>query len=176
MKQWFLKNWLKWRVSWSNFKNKGSITEIEVEENLNKKALLTSLRNLAKEVYSKFTWTMDSIDELFDRMRTPAVCYADYKRGSLNDDCDGFHAVLMQILQANGLDCALLTYMVPDLNECHTILVLKYSTSYYKIDYTSVTKFASLDAIIEKIREKHPDLIAYNLVKFDGSYYIVNSL
>lgn len=43
---------------------------------------------------------MDKPAELFDRMRTPAICYIDYSEdGQLLDDCDGFHACLLHILK-----------------------------------------------------------------------------
>lgn len=160
-------------MSWSNTKNKGDIINIEVEELLNKSSLLNSLKTISKEVYSKFTWTQDNFEELFDCMRTPARCYSDYKQGALNDDCDGFHACIMQICKASNIDCVLLTYMVPDLNQCHTILVAKYNNSYYKVDYKNVTKFSTLDALIARIKTLHPDLIDYNMVKFDTKYYVV---
>ena len=177
MKKWFLKNWLKWRVTWSNCKNKGDITNIVVTETIDPKdtAFLTKLRALAKTVYSKFIWTMDNAEDLFDCMRTPARCYSEFKQGTLKDDCDGFHACIMQILKESNIDSVLLTYMMPDLNDCHTILVAKNNNAYYKIDYTAVTKYASLELLVNGIKEKHPDLIAYNLVKFDKKYYVVEN-
>lgn len=177
MKNWFLKNWLKWRVTWSNIKNNGDITEISVVESIDSKdtAFLTKLRALTKEVYSKFAWTMDNAEDLFDCMRTPARCYSDFKQGVLSDDCDGFHACIMQILKKSNTDSVLLTYMVPNLNDCHTILAAKNNNYYYKVDYTTVTKYNSLTLLIESIKSKHPDLIAYNLVKFDNKYYIVEN-
>lgn len=106
-------------------------------------------------------------------MRTPAVCYSDYKKGMLNDDCDGYHACMMQICNANNIECVLLTYMVPDLNQCHTVLVAKHNGAYYKVDYDTVSKYNNFDAVIARIKTLHPDLIDYNMVKFDTKYYIV---
>ncbi len=141
----------------------------------NSTSFLTNLRTLTKQVYSKFTWTMDKAEDLFDCMRTPAECYFDYAQGTLEDDCDGFHACIMQILKESDIDCVLLTYMVPNINDCHTILVAKNKNVYYKVDYNTVTTFRTFDQLINQIKEKHPDLIAYNLVKFDKKYYVVDN-
>lgn len=71
------------------------------------------------------------------------------------------------------MKCVLLTYMVPDPRKCHTILVAKYNHLYYKIDYTKVGIYTSVDKIVDRLKKLHPDLIDYNLVKFDDRYVIV---
>lgn len=171
-----LKTWLKYRVSWSNLKNKGDIINIAVDDSdkLNTKSVYQGLNKIAKNVYSKYTWTQDTFADLFDRMRTPARCYSDYKQGKLNDDCDGFHACIMQICMDANIDCVLLTYMVPNINKCHTVAVAKNKTGvYYKIDYDSVYGYSSIEDLINHIKILHPDLIDYNMVKFDTKYYVV---
>ena len=171
-----LKTWLKLRVSWSNLKNKGDIINISVDDSdkLNTKALYSSLKKAAANVYLKYTWTQDTFTDLFDCMRTPARCYSDYKQGKLNDDCDGFHACIMHLCNEANIDCVLLTYMVPNINQCHTIAVAKSKTGvYYKIDYESVNRYDSIEELVNHIKIIHPDLIDYNMVKFDTKYYVV---
>lgn len=176
MKTWFLKKWLKWRVHWSNRKNKNSIIDATVEVTYNRQySVLWNLNHISTDLYSKFKWTQDSFNELFDRMRTPARCYLDYIiYNTLYDDCDGFHACLMHIVNWWGFDSVLLTYMTQNLNNCHTVLVVKIDEIYYKIDYTRIKTYSSLNELVEDIKDHNADFIDYNLVKFQGVYEIIN--
>lgn len=175
MKTWFLRNWLEWRVGWSNYKNRKSRVDAVVEDTMDSQySTLTNLIKLTKKVYTKFIWTQDSLFELFDRMRTPAECYLDYMEGPmLSDDCDGYHACLLHIIKRWGLEGALLTYMTSSLKDCHTILVVNANNSYYKVDYTSVNTFDTLEELVDQIKSKHPDFIDYNLVTFEDKYRII---
>lgn len=65
--------------------------------------------------------------------------------------------------------------MTRNINNCHTILIAKKGNEYYKIDYTNVKCFDSIEEIVEDIKSKHSDFINYNLVKFDTNYFIVNN-
>ena len=158
----FAKFWLVARVYWSNYKNTSNLTKCPVEQDLD----LSTVSKLAKYIdkaYSKFTYTYDGFDELFDSMRFPAQCYYEqFVKGSLRDDCDGFHASAYHLAQAYGYNAYILTYMTANLIDSHTVLAIKKNNSWYKIDYGRLTSGKTIEDLI-----KVKNVIAYNLVKFD---------
>lgn len=158
----FVNFWLVARVNWSNRKNANNLSECEVDRTLD----LSTVSKLAKFIdksYSKFTYTYDGPDELFDSMRFPAQCYHDqFITGNLRDDCDGFHASAYHLATEYGYDAYLLTYMTANLVDSHTVLVIHHNNKWYKIDYGRLTTGNSIGDLI-----KGKNVIAYNLVKFD---------
>lgn len=72
---------------------------------------LLEVRNEAKKLWAHFQYTYDDVTQLFDAMRSPATCYAEYKQGILRDDCDGFHAALYHMVHRGGRECFLITYI-----------------------------------------------------------------
>lgn len=130
----------------------------------------------------RFTYTYDKATQLFDAMRSPATCYADYVNGQLLDDCDGFHAALYHIADHNNLDCYLLTYMTEDVTKSHTILAIKYATNnWVAFDYDRALVSSTGPArLAEFAAHNHKtEVIKYNLVKYDyykGYYYIVKDV
>ena len=167
----FANFWLVARVYWSNYKNAGNIADYDVEDNLD----LSTVSKLAKYIdksYSKFTYTYDGPDELFDSMRFPAQCYYDqFVKGILRDDCDGFHSSAYHIATRYGYDAYILTYMTSHLIDSHTVLEIRKNNSLYKIDYSRLITGKTIDDLI-----KGKNVIAYNLVKFNykqKKWYIV---
>ena len=158
----FANFWLVARVYWSNYKNIGNLVDYDVEDNLD----LSTVSKLAKYIdksYSKFTYTYDGPDELFDSMRFPAQCYYDqFVKGSLRDDCDGFHSSAYHIATKYGYDAYILTYMTSNLIDSHTVLAIRKNNLWYKIDYGRLTTGKTIDDLIQG-----KNVIAYNLVKFN---------
>lgn len=177
IKKLFVLTWLKLRVEWSNIRNKNNLLDYPVDEQVRDMTFSYDVFRIAKTVYNYFTYAVDGISELLDSMRYPAQCYHDYKQGLLKDDCDGFHACMYHIVQSNGFDCALLTYMVPKLTESHTVLVMKRQDNYYKLDYRKIYTYNSFEDIISELEKKQP-LLGYNLVKFneDKKWHTVDKL
>ena len=109
----FAEFWLVARVYWSNYRNTNNLVKCPVEQDLD----LSTVSKLAKYInkaYSKFTYTYDGPDELFDSMRFPAQCYYEqFVKGSLRDDCDGFHSALYHVMsQTSLLELGLKPYLL----------------------------------------------------------------
>ena len=169
-----LKAFLSLRVKWSNLRNKKNITECPVEEKISKPLFIV---NIARQMYTKFTYQYDGPTELFDSMRFPAQCYTDYKNGLLKDDCDGFHAALYHVAESNSYDSYLLTYIPTKLSKSHTVLLIKHNNYFYVDDYTTIYKCESIEKVIERLENKHNiKILCYNFVKFDKDKYIVVNL
>lgn len=166
------KLWLKLRVNWSNFLYAKKNSDIECKNKLNS---VSQIQLLAKDIYSKFIYTYDSVFELFDAMRTPSSCYEDYINGGLADDCDGFHAALYYPVEKNGFECYLLTYITTPIKESHTVLLVKIDNKYHVFDYKNHFTLQSKD-IKTELEDRHNIRIdCWNLVQFkNGKYEIVN--
>lgn len=165
---------LKWRVLWSNIRNKNNIIDYHVDEKIID--FRYDVLKIARILYKNFQYTYDNATELFDSMRYPAQCYLDYKQGKLKDDCDGFHAAMYYILENNNFDCCLLTYVPKKVTDSHTVLLIKYINRIFKLDYRTLTSYNSVDNLISELEKKHGTLISYNLVKFNKTkkWYIIN--
>lgn len=172
--------WLILRVYWSNFKGiyEKYDHHITFKDHFNKDdCFAVNTKSILKEIMSKFTYQYDGPSDLFDYMAKPEQCYLSYLTGKLQDDCDGYHGCVYHILTKNGYDCALLTYLVPDLTQCHTCVVAKAENQYFLVDYTNIKAYRDLDTLLSVLKLNKPEMFDFNLVKFDYSkqrYYIVN--
>lgn len=101
---------------------------------------------VAKDVYAYFTWKMDGIREWFDTyLPIPYAynLYIDAKQSNEKyiDDCDGFHGVILHILNQNNFDAAAITLATIPVTESHTMTAFKRinengSVEYYVVNYT----------------------------------------
>lgn len=101
---------------------------------------------VAKDVYAYFTWKMDGIMEWFDTyLPIPYAynLYIDAKQSNEKyiDDCDGFHGVILHILNQNNFDAAAITLATIPITESHTMTTFKRinengSVEYYVVNYT----------------------------------------
>lgn len=166
------KFWLTARVELANAvwqkhkKNEPATVPVAEEDKCN---TITKTREVVKRLYGKFVWTADSPVYLFDLMRTPAQCYGDFaKKGKLRDDCDGFHAAIYHALH-DYYECYLITCMTTPVSKSHTMLIFKYKTLWYLVDYANVKSAGStIEEVISFITAyRDVPVNCYNLVEFD---------
>ncbi len=123
-------------VAWSNFrfrKLERFNTEVDGKDKVKD---INDIVNLVQRLYSKFKYTNDGIDQLFDAIVPPPETYKQYKEGLLKDDCDGFHSLVYHCLKASGIPCYLLVTSSVKAGHCTT--VFKYKNLWYVCDYTGI--------------------------------------
>lgn len=148
-----------WWITWSNHRWKDverHNQEIDKElfgyKQLGIKTYL-DVDILTNNVYKKFEWTRDGVDQLFDSICPPPYNYVRYKTGVLKDDCDGYHALMYHILHANGIECYLMS--VADWLWGHCILLFKLDNKWYTMDYTTIHK--GFENVEDSIKEYDED-------------------
>lgn len=144
-----------WWIFWSNHRWKDVERYNQVIENKELLDLdsIDKIKSMTKNVYTKFEWTMDGADQLFDSICPPPYNYVRYKTGVLKDDCDGYHSLIYHILHANNIECYLMS--VVDWLWGHCILLFKFEDKWYTMDYTSVHQ--SFDSAEEAIKSYTDD-------------------
>lgn len=166
------KIWLILRVYWSNFRNRSDIKDYAV----GKVSTAPEMAARARSMYQKFRYKYDDFTELFDSMHTPAYCYKMCVTSILEDDCDGFHAALYHLAKSSGFECYLLTYISNPITSSHTILLFKYESRWYIIDYTTMLSYIDEHSIIEDLEDrKGIKIISWNLVEFNNNKFQVSS-
>ena len=126
-----------WWIFWSNHRWKDvERFNQEVDKEYLDLDSIDKIKSMTKEAYKNFKWTMDGPDQLFDSMCPPPYNYKRFKEGILKDDCDGYHALMYQILHANNIECYLMS--VVDWQWGHCILLFKFQDKWHTMDYTSV--------------------------------------
>lgn len=138
--------WLRYlKPSWSHFRWRDRLAgdTLPVPKNIITRADIQSFLN---ECYPVFDWTMDDITQLTDSFKPLPYIYNEYydakKAGGstkFKDDCDGFHSVVYHVLNANSIECALITLVTKPFTKSHTMCAYKATeggrTVYYVIDY-----------------------------------------
>lgn len=125
-----------WWPRWSNFKFRKSLRtniEIQIDDRLGS---LSDIRQEVKKLYSKFTWTKDGADQLWDAICPPPQNYQYYLDGELKDDCDGFHSLVYHVLFNNNIKCYLLAVCAPKSSHC--VLIFQYNDLWYINDYSKI--------------------------------------
>ena len=140
------KIWLSYiKPYWSRFRWRDRLAgdTLPVPKNIITRADIQSFLN---ECYPVFEWTMDGITQLTDSYRPLPYLYNEYydakKAGGaakFKDDCDGYHTVVWHVLNANSIECALITLVTKPFTKSHTMCAYKATeggrTVYYVIDY-----------------------------------------
>lgn len=160
------KLWLSFRVKWSNYKNKDNLNDYKVTETV---VNPVDVGSVAISVYSRFEYKYDSPFEFFDSMRFPAQCYKDLKEDKLKDDCDGWHAAMYHLcIKNNFKNTYLLSYITRDLVKSHTVLLSKWTTYWWVLDYTALLPMMSIDDLLGELERKYnTKILSYNLVRFN---------
>lgn len=146
--------WIKHlRHLWSNWRHRGSIKETPES---NKSWFPKTMRDLAVWLgwlESRFTYTADSWTMLWDSMDTPAACLdVAINSPPLRDDCDGFHAAVMEGLNnIEGCEVQLLTYVTQPIKYSHTVAVAKLQDSCLLIDYDKIETFNGLEELVSHV-------------------------
>lgn len=141
-----------WWPHWSNFrwrkairKNVGIKSEDRIEN-------IYSIEPLLQKLYFNFKWTSDDASQLWDSIMPPPQIYTDYMKGLVEDDCDGFHSLVMHVLKMNGVECYLLA--VEAIGGGHCVLLMRYTKLWWVIDYTHLYNgFSSPEEAIRDYEE-----------------------
>lgn len=161
------KLWLRIRVFWSNIRNKNNLKDCEVEGTFETPS---SIVEEAKKYYHNFEYVPDGWDDLFDSMKFPAECYQRLINTVFKDDCDGYHAAMYHIAKKKGFNSCLLTYIPTDIKEGHTVVLIKYLSRYWILDYDKVLVNNTLEDVLnDTLKRRRVELVSYNLVDFDYS-------
>lgn len=128
---------ISWWCFWSNIRFKKAIRKniALLDEDKQIKSII-DITKIVDNVYKKFKWTSDGIDQLFDAITPPPQNYQHYVDGLLKDDCDGFHSSVYHILHNNNLLCCLLTTNA--INGGHCVLLFKFENKWYINDYKRI--------------------------------------
>lgn len=123
-------------VHWSNFRFRkcerfnDKISEEDKVNNDYKAA------DLVKKLYSKFNYTKDGFDQLWDAVLPPPEAYKRYQQGLLKDDCDGFHSLVYQCLNGSYISCLLLVVTSPKSGHC--VLLFNLNNVWHICDYKNI--------------------------------------
>ena len=109
----------------------------------------SDIHKLLLRLFSKYTWTEDGADQLWDAITPPPQNYSNYLSGGVFDDCDGFHSLLHYPLSCNGFEAYLLS--VSTLGSGHCTLLLRLEDKWCVIDYASV--YPAFDTPAEAIAD-----------------------
>ena len=143
------------------------------------------LQGLAKKLYSKFEYTNDGADQLWDAVLPPPYAYKQFSNNEkYKEDCDGFHSLLLNCLHATGIPAYLTVVWARGSGHC--VLVCHLGGFWYLVDYTNVYSVdGQLSELIEKYNEEFVKIykgckskvlyncfLGYNYKK--GKFYMAN--
>lgn len=169
-------NWLKpiWsKMRWSKYNKIKSDSNGFCSDDINQ------IRNMSREVYSKFEWVMDNFTQLFDSYRPIPMIYNEYIDATITgkvfkDDCDGYHSCIYHILQnVETLDCAIITLVTKPMSQSHTMCVFtkieNNEKRYYLVDYNNIFGgFNSAQEIVDDyIKRRNIPVRYWNLQKYN---------
>lgn len=159
-----IKFWLKFRLFWSKWRWRKAVTEYPLAERhifhgMTPEELYVFILNLTNELHAKFKYTYDDITQLADSMKPPAQCYKEFiENGKLEDDCDGYHALLYHILTENRIECALATAVPTNkIIDGHTFLAFRLNSHICIVDYSFMKSYNTdfENAIQQYYNERH---------------------
>lgn len=159
--------------AWSNFRWKKSVHGDVMIEEEEKIKTIPDIRRTACNIYSKFNYEEDGLDELGDSVVPPPQNYLNYKEGTLCDDCDGFHSTMYHFMHGSNIECYLLS--VNAIGCGHCVILFKLDDLWRVCDYTSVTEghstaaaaISSYDEIFEKVYQTKSKVFYNGLTKYD---------
>ena len=128
------------RIWWPTWSNLRWILKRRVKCNVaaaDKATTIDGIRSLVRKLYSHFDWTKDDWTELWDSVCPPAYNYQRYTKGTLKDDCDGFHALSYHCLYQSGITTIAILSVLQGTSG-HAVLIFKLNGSWYVNDYDSV--------------------------------------
>ena len=92
----------------------------------------------------------------------------DYLTDELKDDCDGFHALMLNCLRANDIECYLLT--VTAWRNGHCVLVFNLNGLWHVADYDTVySGHKELQEAIDRYNVEYPKVYNINQEVFYNS-------
>ena len=142
---------------WSNIRFRKKIrTDTTLLLDEDRVSTLAEIKKLATKAYRRFKWTEDGPDVLWDAISPPPQAYKYYSDGLLEEDCDGFHALMHYCLSMNGIKSYLFT--VTAIGSSHCILLFYFQNKWHVNDYYNV--YGPYDTVKEAVE-------AYNLIFAD---------
>ena len=147
----------------------------------------TTMMGVARELYYSFDWKMDGVGDGFDTYAPAQWAYNRmylYNEGKAEeryvDDCDGYHAGILHLLQENGYDTALITLATIPITQSHTMTAFRKKLGddtydYYVINYTQcLGPYNNLQDFVDNYGTpvRYWCLQKYNLEK--GKYYNID--
>lgn len=122
---------------------------------------VTWVRKKGTEMMTRFNYTYDKIENII----TPPLAYKRAYDDVLNDDCDGFHALMFHILHQNYEELKLqdlaLFCMIPlelkPMFSSHIVLAFKYEDIWYVLDYDVIYtwKCKTLNELMQQYWERY---------------------
>ena len=171
---------IKWWCFWSNIRFKNRVKD---DVDLYERDIIESIddvRRVSQQIYNRFKYVQDGIDQLWDAIIPPPQNYLNYVNGEIRDDCDGFHSAMYHCVHKT-YECYLLSVFGPGTGHC--LLVFKCGDLWHILDYIKLYegKISIEDAISEyfEIYKKKYGKEVYDsaLVKYDytkGKFKKVN--
>lgn len=142
----------------------------------------TNLLQACRNLYNGFNWHMDNAYDLFDTyMPAPyaynrCVAWGNNEAGKLEGDCDDFHGAVLNMLDFNKYDAALITLATIPITQSHTMTIYKKNEKntikYYIINYIEILgPYSSIKDFIQdyNVPVRYWCLQKYNYRK--GKYY-----
>lgn len=171
-------------VFWSNIrwhKSARFYNEI-LPEDSNLKTI-KAIQETVSRVYSKFKYTADKADQLWDCVTPPPQNYKHYVEDQIKDDCDGWAAVMHYVFYKNDIESYILS--VEEKWDGHCVCLFKFKHKWYINDYNSIHEgFYDMNEAINNYNEiyakeyKPKTPVCHNgLVKYDfekGKFKLVN--
>jgi len=157
------------RYRWSRRRHARAPVTTTVRRDLIPKRF-SDIQRVADELRSRFIYTRDGIDRLWDSIDTPASCWERAFPGPLRDDCDGFHAALYWAVSHN-FRCYLLTLVTRQIVDSHVLLYIRHGGHFY-LDYTYLSdRFMTFDSMVEHIgRRREMDIVSTELSVFTNGW------
>lgn len=192
-----------WWIPWSNFRfrreerfNADVANEFKIFDPIADKNVASHsadicrqagrvLKSLAQKLYSKFEYTKDGADQLWDAVLPPPYAYQQFSNNDkYKEDCDGFHALLLHCLHATNIPAYLTAVWARGCAHC--VLVCHLAGFWYLVDYTDVYAVdGQLSELIEEYNKEFVKIykecktkvlyncfIGYNYKK--GKFYMAN--
>ncbi len=139
---------------------------------------IPAIQIIAYELYSRFQYTNDNWDRLYDSIDTPISCVIRaFENPSLKDDCDGFHSALYWFV-SQTFNTRLFTVVTNDIRSSHSLLICQYNKQYFYVDYTYISDFfnnvndAALHLNNRLYKPKNLHIMYYELSYFNGKRWI----
>ncbi len=183
MKKHLSKIWAtQMRYYWSTVRHSKSPKRLSTEQAQKYKSLIprtaSQIQKTAQEIYSRFEYTNDNWDRLYDSIDTPASCVLrTFETPPLRDDCDGFHSALYWFV-SQTFNTRLLTVVTDNIHDSHSLLICQANQNYFYIDYTYTSpSYPTVSHCVEHINQrryvsKNTAIMYYELSLYTGFRWI----
>lgn len=111
---------------------------------------LTAIKEELKNLLSRFKYTFDGVGELGDAIVPPDHAYKQLTSKVLNDDCDGFHAGVYEMLNLSGYKTVMVTALNENVMTNHVMVLFKNNDILYLVNYDRVIKLFSMDGLSKR--------------------------